>query len=181
MPGEQSSFDAQLHTLADDERRAQAIAARRRRGDRRAVAELSGTFLGTLTEVAETNGVVTVLTRTGSSFRGQVTSLGSEIVVLKAGEEINVVIRLEAVEGLREFGSGHDRTVESISNGPQLADVLDTYATERRRVSLTLSRGNNVVGSISRVGLDQIVLILDGDGETMTVPLAAIDQVVVSW
>ena len=180
MPGEQSGFDAQLHTLADDERRAQAIAARRRRSDRRAAAELSGTFLGTLTELAETMAVVTVLTRTGSSFRGQITTLAPDMIVLLVGEGVQVLVRHGAIEGLREFGSGHDRTIESIAHGPQLADMLDSYSGENRRVSLTLSRGNSVVGRISRVGLDQVVLTLDGDGETMTIPVSAIDQVVVS-
>ena len=180
MPGEQSGFDAQLHTLTDTERRAQAIEERRRRSDRRAAAELSGTFLGTLIELLETSGVVTVLTRAGSNFRGQVVAVGPAIVVLRVGDGIQVVVRQAAIEGLREFGSGHNRTIEELSSGPQLADVLDSYATDHQRVSLTLSRGNNLVGSVSRVGLDQIVLILDGDGESMTIPLSAVDQVVVS-
>lgn len=180
MPGEQSGFDAQLHTMADAERRAQAIEARRRRSDRRAAAELSGTFLGTLIELVETNSVVTVLTRTGSHFRGQLRTVGPEIIVLNVGADIQVVIRQSAIEALREFGSGHDRTVEILPTGPQLADVLDSYATDRQRLSATLSSGNNLAGRVSRVGIDQLVLILDGDGEMATIPLAAIDQVVVS-
>ena len=180
MPGEHGGFDAQLHALTDDERRAEAIKRRRRQSDRRVAAALSGTFVGTLTEIFETGSVVTVLTRSGSNFRGTIAALGPEIVVLTVGANAQVVLRQEAIEGLREFGSGHDRTVETIAHGPELADILDQWTNENRRLSLTLSRGNTVAGQLSRVGLDQVVLVLDGDGETMTIPLAGIDQIVAS-
>ena len=180
MKGEQHSFDSQLHALTDEARRAEAIEQRRQRSNRAMSAALSGTFLGTLTELAETGATATILTRTGSAIRGQIAAVGPDIVVVQAAERARTIVRHAAIEGLREPGVGHNRTVESITNGPELAHILDGYVGEQTRMAFTLSTGNKMMGRIDRVGLDQLVITLDGGGETMTIPLAAIDQVVIS-
>ena len=180
MQGDQHNFDSQLHALTDDARRAEAIQQRRQRSNRAMSAALSGTFLGTLTELAETGSVVTVLTRTGATIRGQIAAVGPDIVVVHAAERARTLIRLAAIEGLREPGVGHNRTVESISGGPELAHILDGYVGEHTRMAFTLSTGNKFMGRIDRVGLDQLVITLDGGGEAMTIPLAVVDQVVIS-
>ena len=172
-------FDSHLHALADEARRQEAIAARRRKADRRVSAALSGTFAGTLTELAEAGSVVSILTRVGSAIRGQIIALGPEVLVVRTGDQNRVALRTSAIEGVRESGSGHDRTVDEITSGADLAQILDAQAHDRRRVSFTMSSGNHIMGQINRVGLDQVVVTLDGDGETMTVPLFAIDQVVI--
>lgn len=179
MQQEYGDFDSQLHALSDDARRQEAIAARRRKSDRQVAAGLSSTFAGTLTELAETGSIVTVVTRTGGTIRGQITALGPEIVVVRASDQASVILRTAGIEGLRERGAGHDRGVDAINSGADLALILDTYAQERHRVSITLASGNHMMGRVDRVGMDQLVITLDGDGESMTVPLSAIDQVVI--
>ena len=181
MQGEtHNNFDAGLQSMTDDARRSEAIEARKRRGDRRVAAGLSGTFAGTLTEIAESRSAVTVLTRTGSTLRGHIVSIGPDVIALGSTDRTRVVVRLQAIEGLRETGQGHDRNIAAVTGGLDLADVLDEAGNQRSRVTLTLASGNALAGHIDRVGIDQVVLTLDGDGEAMTVPLAAIDQVVVA-
>lgn len=175
-----NEFDAQLDSLADEARRDEAIRARRQRADRRLAAALSGTFSGTLTELYETGATVTVLTRTGATIRGQIAEIGPDVVVLRSGARSRVIVSRVAIEGLREPGVGHDRTIHEIDGGAEMASLLDEYAAHRDRAAFTLSTGNRLMGTIDRVGIDQVVISLDGEGESMTIPLIAIDQVVLS-
>lgn len=180
MHGETHNFEAGLQAMTDDARRAAAIQARRQRHDRRVTSELSGTFAGTLIEIGETGSAATVLTRTGATLRGQIIAVGPEFVGLRTAERHEVIVRQRAIEGVREPGHGHDRSVDVGTAGFDLADVLDNASTMGRRVAFTLTSGNTLAGRIDRVGIDQAVLTLDGDGETITVPLQAIDQVVIA-
>ena len=180
MTSESSNFDARLAELADEARRTEAIQARRQHDDRKLAAALSGTFAGTLTEIAETGAPVTVQVRTGGIVRGQIVSLGPNVVVLRVNESSLTVLSRLAIEGLREVGAGHDRMIDVIDGGANLAEILDNYAQGGRRVAFTLSTGNIMMGRIDRVGIDQVVIRLDGDGESMTIPLTAVDQVTVS-
>ena len=180
MTSESSNFDARLAELADEARRTEAIQARRQHDDRKLAAALSGTFAGTLTEIAETGAPVTVQMRTGGIVRGQIVSLGPNVVVLRVNESSLTVLSRLAIEGLREVGAGHDRMIDVIDGGANLAEILDNYAQGGRRVAFTLSTGNIMMGRIDRVGIDQVVIRLDGDGESMTIPLTAVDQVTVS-
>lgn len=180
MTRESSNFDARLAELADEARRTEAVQARRQHDDRKLAAALSGTFAGTLTEIAETGAPVTVQMRTGGIVRGQIVSLGPNVVVLRVNESSLTVLSRLAIEGLREVGAGHDRMIDVIDGGANLAEILDNYAQGGRRVAFTLSTGNIMMGRIDRVGIDQVVIRLDGDGESMTIPLTAVDQVTVS-
>lgn len=173
-------FDSGLTALTDEARRAEAVAARQRRSDRKLSAALSGTFSGTLTELAETGAAVTVHLRSGHAVRGSLEALGPDIVIVSTGDATHAVVSRLAIEGIRESGAGHDRMVDSIESGPDLAQILDTYGEGHKRIAVTLSTGNQVMGRVDRVGLDQLVLRLDGDGDSMTVPLFAIDQVVLT-
>jgi len=180
MAFENSDFTAGLEQLSDAARREAAIRARQQQSDRKLAAALSGTFAGTLTELAETGAAVTVQTRTGATIRGEITGLGPDVVILRIAEKSHAVLRRLSIEGLREPTVGHDRHVEAITDGPEMAEILDEYANAGQRLALTLSTGNRVMGHIDRVGLDQVIINLDGDRETMTIPLFAIDQVVMT-
>jgi len=175
-----SNFDARLAEMADEARRTEAVQARLKREDRKLAAALSGTFAGTLTEIAETGAPVSVQMRTGGIVRGQIVALGPHVVIVRVNETTQAVLSRLAIEGLREVGTGHDRTVDVIDSGADLAQILDDYAQGGRRIAFTLSTGNVMMGRIDRVGIDQVVIRLDGDGESMTIPLIAIDQVMVS-
>ena len=172
-------FDNKLLALADDERRAARARARLQRADRALVDGLGATFAGTLTELVETQAPVTVLTRTASAIRGTVAALGSNAIVVQSDKNANqVLIRTASIEGLLESGSGHDRSVSSIEDRPTFAELLDRLNADRTRIAVTTASGNRVMGTVDRIGQDQIVLTLDGRGDTMTIPVATIDQVV---
>ena len=173
------SFDKNLAEISDDARRAEAVRLRQQRSDRSLAAALSGTFAGTLLELAETRAAVSIRTRSGDSIHGIVTGVGPDVVIVSAGgAQQRIVLRRLAIEAIVEQGPGHNRTVEHIDTGPELAQILDEVSAERERIALTLSTGNRIAGTILRVGIDQIALRLDGDEDTLTVPLFAIDQVV---
>ena len=181
MIHDESSFDKQLNDLTDDARRTEAARERLNRSDRALAAALSGTFAGTLTELAETQAPVSVLTRSGNSIRGTVLALGPDVVVMAPAEGQNrILVRRLAIEALVEQGPGHDRQVDAISSGPELAELLDEYSVDQDRLAVTMSTGNRLMGAVQRVGIDQMTLRLDGDADTVTVPLHAIDQVVLA-
>jgi hypothetical protein len=181
MTQEPSRFDDELDKLADSARRAEATRARRQRSDRSVAAALSGTFVGTLTEVGETQTPVAILTRNGGHLRGTVASVGPDVVVVQpATATARVLLHLNAIEGVRSTSKGHDRETPSIPSGPGLAELLDEFAESRDRLALTLASGNRVMGVVQRVGVDQLVLVLDGEADSMTVPIQKIDQVVMA-
>lgn len=176
-----NSFDKELAAVTDEARRAEAVRRRQQNADRSLAAALSGTFAGTLVELAETRAPVSFRTRTGDSIRGYVTGIGPDVVIIHPpGAGQRIVLRRLAIEAIVEHGPGHDRTVEQVEDGPELATILDEVTAQHQRVGLTLSRGNKVMGTVLRVGIDQVVMRLDGDADTVTVPLFAIDQVVLS-
>jgi hypothetical protein len=179
MAQEPASFDDELERLADDARRAEARRARLQRSDRAIAAGLSATLVGTLTELCETQSPVLVMTRSGDHIRGAIEMLGPDVVVLHGGRAIRVLVRLSAIEGIREPGVGHDRELDSISTGKTLGDHLDEMSVENQRLAITLASGNRAMGSVRRVGIDQVTLHLHGEDDSLTIPLAAIDQVVV--
>ena len=142
---------------------------------------LSGTFVGSLIELAETSAPVTVLTRTESAVRGTVATVGADVVAIrKAGSPSEVLVRIVAIEGLLESGRGHNRSSNRSGSGPTFVEMLDRYSETNERIAATTASGNTVMGTVQRVGEDQMVLRLDGSGDSLTVPTAAIDQVVTS-
>ncbi len=176
-----SNFDSELRSLTDHERRARSVSERRQRTDRVVLDAITSTFLGTLTELVESSAPVTVLTRNESSIRGTIESVASDVAVIRGNSGRNtVLVRLGAIEGLLEVGAIHGRRVEAPEDTRSFSDLLDAFAHSGVRVALTLSSSNRVVGRLGHIGYDQIVVTLDGSGESMTVPTAAIDQAVVS-
>lgn len=179
MTQQPHSFDAELGRLTDDARRAEASKSRRRRADRSVAASLSATFRGTLIELMETAAPSVFLTRTGSTIRGHVSEVGPEVVVITSAASTRTVLRIGAIDGIREHGNGHDRHFADIAHGVEFSSLLDGLAQDRSRLSVTLASANKVMGVIERVGLDQLVLRLDGNADVLTIPLDAIDQVVI--
>lgn len=167
--------------MTDEARRSRAVEERLRRNDRALAAALSGTFAGTLVELLETRAPVSIRTRAENTVHGTIADLGPDVVVVSSSDSSQrVLLRSLAIEALVEQGPGHDRVVGPIETGPGFAELLDGYGEEHERLALILSSGNRLVGQILRVGEDQVVLRLDGDADTVTVPLFAIDQVVLA-
>lgn len=181
MHSSPATFDSELSSLSDHERRARSVRERRQRTDRVVLDSISSTFLGTLTELAETSAPVTVLTRNESSIRGAIEAVASDVAVISTNDaKTTVLVRVSAIEGLLEVGAIHGRRVETPADTRNFGDLLDQHAQSGMRVALALASTNRVVGRLGHVGQDQIVLTLDGSGETMTIPTSAIDQAVIS-
>lgn len=181
MHNSPATFDSELSSLTDHERRARSVRERRQRTDRVVLDSISSTFLGTLTELAETQAPITLLIRNESSIRGSIAAVANDVVVVATSNRSNtVLLRVSAIEALLEVGEIHGRRVESPADTRTFGDLLDEVAQSGMRIALTLASTNRVVGRLGHVGQDQIVLTLDGSGETMTVPTNAIDQAVVS-
>lgn len=179
MAQQPHSFDAELGRLTDDARRAKASDLRRKRSDRAVAASLSATFRGTLIELMETAAPAVFLTRTGGTIRGSVSELGPDVVVITSTGSTRTVLRIGAIDGVREQGGGHDRHSVDLSEGVEFGSLLDAMAEDRARLSVTLASANRVMGVIERVGMDQLVLRLDGESDVLTIPLDVIDQVVI--
>lgn len=179
MKHKPNSFDDALGQLTDDARRQDATRSRRQRADRSLAASLSATFAGSLVELLETQETAAVLMRSGSNVRGTIAAIGPDVLVLLSAGTTRSIIRISAIEGLREGGHGHDRSVQEIADGPSWGELLDEFTHNGERLALTLRSGNRVMGTVERVGLDQVVLRLDGGADALTIPLQAIDQAVV--
>ena len=108
-------------------------------------------------------------------------TVGADVVAIrKAGSPSEVLVRIVAIEGLLESGRGHNRSSNRSGSGPTFVEMLDRYSETNERIAATTASGNTVMGTVQRVGEDQMVLRLDGSGDSLTVPTAAIDQVVTS-
>jgi len=175
--GESEQLDRALASFTANERRAEAVRARHLLEDRRVVDAISGTFLGTLTEIAESRHPVAVLTRSGSTHRGVFTSIGPDVAVVElSGDDRRLLLSLDAIEGIREVGIGHNRSVVSPPTGAQFAEILDTLSEDRPRLVITTRGGNRVMGALIRAGENQVTVKLDGDGDVLTVPIGVIDE-----
>ncbi len=179
MAHQPNTFDEELGLLTDDARRAEATRSRLQRSDRSLAASLSANFAGTLAELVETQAATAILTRSGSNIRGTIVALGVDVVVVQSAGATRTLVRGSAIEALRESGSGHDRTVDEQPSGPSWGELLDELAQNNDRLAITLTSGNKVMGVVERVGLDQLVLRLDGGADALTIPLRAIDEAVI--
>jgi len=172
-------LDDALSSFTDGTRRDEARLSRQSRADQAVVDGLSGTFRGTLVDLAEARRPVTVLTRQGAHHRGVVTTVGVDVAVL--GDDLEPqrwLLALDAIEGIRCAHMARGRTTSAVA-GPNMADLLATAFDDAQRVAIMTRGGNRVIGVVDSVGEDQVSVRLDGDGDLMVVPIAIIDEVVV--
>ncbi len=174
MSDREPGLDDALVGLTDDARRIAARDARRRRSDRRVADELSSTFTGTLTALAERGDVCVVQTRAGSMLRGQLVALADRALVVEAGDHRTLVAD-RAVIGIRTATPIEltDRTLRSVND---IGGLIERFAPLDTRVAALVDGGQTISGRLRAIGGDQLVLTLDGDGDTMTVPIDAIDE-----
>ena len=57
---------------------------------------------------------------------------------------------------------------------------LNRKLSAARERAVALASGNRVMGIVQRVGVDQLVLSLDGEADSVSVPIHKIDQVVMA-
>jgi hypothetical protein len=175
-----NDFEQALGAFTDAGRLAAEIDARRQRSSHALLADLSGSWAGTLVELAELGAPVVVLTRAGNNHRGIILAVGPQLVVLAAGlDEPRVLLALDAIDAIREPGNGRRRELDTIPPGPDLASLLDEASEERARVSIVTSSGATFMGRLMAVGVDQVTLRLDGDSDSLTMPIGRIDEAVI--
>lgn len=184
-PPPSQSFDEALGDFTDAARRSEAQLQRQQRHDNAIIAGLSGSFHGSLVDAAEIGSPVVLLTRRGMHHRGAVVAVGIDVVALAPDTEgKRILIALPAIEAIRGTTSTSSRAAAESPDGPTLGTLLDVFAQDRARVALTTAGGNQIMGTMLAVGVDQVTIRLDGgrdrnSAELMTVSLDAIDEAVI--
>lgn len=172
-------LDAALTDFTDGTRRDEARRNRQTLADQAVVDGLSGTFRGTLVDLAEARRPLTILTRSGAHHRGVISTVGLDVVVV--GDTTNprrLLLAIDAIEGLRAPHLGRGRTTADVA-GPHLADVLDSVFDSGQRAAITTRGGNRLMGVVDHVGQDQLTLRLDGDSDALIIAISGIDEVAV--
>lgn len=175
-----SDFDRALTDFTDTTRRRAAATERLQAADHAMVAGLSGSWFGTLVELAESGRPILAITRSGAHHRGAILAVGPTLVVLAPTlDGPRTLLRLPALEAVRESGDGRVRDADPPAMGPDLGSLLDEASEDRARVSIVTAGGNRFAGRILRVGIDQVTLRLDGQHDALTIPLGRIDEAVI--
>lgn len=156
-----------LVELLDESRASDMVAARARERQLRRMEQEGAELAGTLVDLAEHASPVAMATVAGRRHHGVVIGVGGDYCVLRADNETEVHLRLDAITTVRPHPGGrHD--VASGARRPVteglLLEVLGRVAGERRRVSLVTRTGEVVAGELRAVGTDVVSLRLDGTG-----------------
>ncbi len=171
----EARLDIGLRELTDRARQEAVRDDRRRAEDRQVLDELTSTFEGTLVSCAEAQHVVTCLTRNGTNARGVIEIVGTDAFVIATGGTRTIVAK-QALSALRT-----DRRPELNARTPSetvaWSDLLEHVLAVGDRVGLVLMGGHTVSGAVRHIGADQLMLRLDGDGDSLTVPFSSIDEV----
>lgn len=163
--------------LTDEAAAADAVRQRvQTRWLRRQAAE-EATLAGTFVDLAESGADVAVRSRSGRVYRGAVTSVGGDFVVVG-----DAWIRLAAVVAVRTAASGPAPVGDRVApRDVRLADALGELAPDRPEVLVVPVTGDAMRGELHGVGLDVLTLVLAGDVSTHChVALDAIAEVTVS-
>lgn len=177
--------DDELVAFTDAAGHARAVEARARRRDRLAAAAETASWLGTLRDLAERRARVSITTRSRRVVTGWLTGLSTDrlVLVLATGDRLHV--RLAAVRIVRPEPGPPAPVAMGDRAAPAevtLEDVLDAAAEAGVPVVLHVCDVTDPLrGVLVGLGDDVASLRLDGpDRQTVYVPLATIDAVVVS-
>lgn len=171
------SFDQSLTKLSDQARRDEALQRRLQRADRADAAKLSGDFHGTLVELHERRVRGVIALASGARISGEISEVGSDVIVVSTpstdafiGRRHVVWVQSQAEVAQRD--SDVDRTA------PTFGDLIDRRFSRGDRIATAITSQDAINGSLLAVGVDQLSMRRDGDGDTVTVPFTAIEQVV---
>jgi hypothetical protein len=157
-----------LLELLDEARAQEAGRGRGRERELRRQAEEDASLAGTLLDLAERGGPLTVRTTDGRHHTGTLAALGGDFAVIRTETGADVFVALRAVARVRPGAAAPaatgDRPVPSTT---VLLDVLATAAAERPRVSLVVA-GEAVAGELRAVGFDVVTVLLDGPDRAPT-------------
>jgi hypothetical protein len=160
---------------------ARADDAGRGRGRERALrrqAEEDASLAGSLLDLAERGGPLTVLTTTGRRHSGSLLALGGDFAVVRTAAGLDVFVVLAAVASVRPGPSAAAAGDRPTPSRTLLLDVLATAAPDRPRVSLVVA-GESLSGELRAVGTDVVTLLLDGpERATAYVAASAVSEAV---
>ncbi len=177
-PADERGLDAELQSLTDDQRVADAVEARRLERELRRQAAESGTLADALRDLGERGDQVAITTSSGRTVTGTIRTLGADFVGLQTAGGTAAMVALDAIELLRpEPGApvtvGDDRALVVRAG---LTGVLTELATDHLRLTLHTRSGERVAGSLRSVGADLIVVSAE-DGDAAYVAVSAVSEV----
>jgi hypothetical protein len=180
------AFVARLERWAAEARVDEA--ARRRSHERWLLqqAEEEGSFVGSLTDLAERRVHVAVHTRSGSRHLGRVDVVGVDFASVRRANGTEVLVAFGVVTSVRTQPGEPVTLGDRVATTQlSLADVLARLAAERQPIMVVHDAGDAhdaVRGTLRSVGDDVVVLRLDGQGESAPgvayLPLHAVDEVI---
>lgn len=172
--------DRALQDLTDDTRALDAAADRRRQQSLRRQAAASGTWRGTLVDLAERGVLVACSTGPGRSLRGRIGTIGLDFVGLTAPNGQRVLVALAAVGSVRpEPGTGTTIGDRRVTQDRTLAAALADLADEDRAVIVHTIAGDAVSGTLRTVGVD-VVSVRPAGAAEVYVALATVTDVTVT-
>ena len=170
--------------LVDRARAEGAAQARSRERWLRQQAEESAELTGTLVDLAERAEVVMVSTVAGRRHQGTLAAVATDFVVVRALGGADTWIPFDAIAVVRPQRGRQSRAATGDRPPPldlRLAELLAELAADRPRVRV-VSRGDGeaVAGELRGVGVDVVMLALDGEpGGLCYVPLQSLAEVAV--
>ena len=170
--------DADLRALLDDERRAEAVADRRRAHWLGRQSSAAATVAGLLVDLGEREQLVAVTTCSARALRGVVMTLGLDFCALRGVNGEVTLVALGAIASVRpEPGTGRPVGDRDVSSSAELVGVLADLAAERTVVSVHTVADDALTGTLVTVGVD-LVTVLTPSADAVSVPLGAVVAVV---
>jgi hypothetical protein len=173
-------LDRALRDLTDDQRRSDAVAARRREQWLRRQSEEEGTFHGVLTDLAERGPLLAVRTRSARVARGSLCTLGHDFLALRGPTGERTVIPLAVVTSVHpEPGTQAtvgDRAGHTTQHTVATLDVaLAGLAADRPPVTVHTAAGDRITGRLWWVGRD-VAAVRVGNSTESYIPLNAVND-----
>jgi hypothetical protein len=173
-------LDRALRDLTDDQRRADAVVARRREQWLRRQSEEEGTFHGVLTDLAERGPLLAVRTRSARVARGALCTLGHDFLTLRGPTGERTVVPLGVVTSVHpEPGTATtvgDRAGPAAERTAATLDViLAELAAERPPVTVHTTAGDRITGRLWWVGRD-VAAVRGGNTTESYIPLTAVND-----
>ena len=169
-------LDRALRDLTDEQRRADAVAARRREQWLRRQSEEEGTFHGVLTDLAERGPLLAVHTRSTRVARGALHTLGHDFLALAGPAGERTVVPLAVVTSVHpEPGTAATVGDRADHTSATLDVALAALAGDRPPVTVHTAAGDRISGRLWWVGRD--VAAVRGPNATESyIPLAALND-----
>lgn len=168
-------LDRSLTAFTDSERRAMARQERVAQHDRRQLANLHGTFAGTLTNLAEKGARSVIGLASGGRVIGRIVLVGSDVVVIDGPQHSTIIGRRHIVWAQSQSDSSQREDLP-LQRSTTFAEVTDQRFLAGDRLSLAIPGHEAICGRLIAVGQDQITIRRDGDGDIVAVAIAVIEQ-----